>query len=158
MFTSQPINRQQGDHQGLSTPRGQHRHDQPGHDQADVGATSFERDHELTVLARERETLVQIERALAHMVKQLRDPEAFLRKVQELYASPETDQLAEATKKLTDTVASNKEVQGKLTAAFEELDLRVVSQYRERFPGAVIGYSGQMDDCVRGNGRASSCQ
>ena len=27
-------------------------------------------------------------------------------------------------------------------AAFEELDLRVVSQYRERFAGAVIGYSG----------------
>ena len=27
-------------------------------------------------------------------------------------------------------------------AAFEELDLRVVGQYRERFPGAVIGYSG----------------
>jgi N-acetylneuraminate synthase/sialic acid synthase len=27
-------------------------------------------------------------------------------------------------------------------AAFEELDLRVVSQYRERFPGAVIGFSG----------------
>jgi sialic acid synthase len=27
-------------------------------------------------------------------------------------------------------------------AAFEELDLRVVSQYRERFPGAVVGYSG----------------
>ena len=27
-------------------------------------------------------------------------------------------------------------------AAFEELDLRVVQQYRERFPGAVIGYSG----------------
>jgi N-acetylneuraminate synthase/sialic acid synthase len=27
-------------------------------------------------------------------------------------------------------------------AAFEELDLRVVAQYRERFPGAVIGYSG----------------
>ena len=27
-------------------------------------------------------------------------------------------------------------------AAFEELDLRVVTQYRERFPGAVIGYSG----------------
>src|SRR5918992_1355465 len=27
-------------------------------------------------------------------------------------------------------------------AAFEELDLRVVNQYRERFPGAVIGYSG----------------
>jgi sialic acid synthase len=27
-------------------------------------------------------------------------------------------------------------------ASFEELDLRVVDQYRERFPGAVIGYSG----------------
>jgi sialic acid synthase len=27
-------------------------------------------------------------------------------------------------------------------AAFEELDLRVVEQYRDRFPGAVIGYSG----------------
>lgn len=27
-------------------------------------------------------------------------------------------------------------------AAFEELDLRVVEQYRERFPGAVVGYSG----------------
>ena len=27
-------------------------------------------------------------------------------------------------------------------AAFDELDLRVVEQYRERFPGAVIGYSG----------------
>jgi sialic acid synthase len=27
-------------------------------------------------------------------------------------------------------------------AAFEELDLRVITTYRERFPGAVIGYSG----------------
>jgi N-acetylneuraminate synthase/sialic acid synthase len=27
-------------------------------------------------------------------------------------------------------------------AAFEELDLRVVNQYRERFPDAVVGYSG----------------
>lgn len=27
-------------------------------------------------------------------------------------------------------------------AAFEELDLRVIEQYREHFPGAVIGYSG----------------
>ena len=27
-------------------------------------------------------------------------------------------------------------------AAFEELDLRVIEQYREQFPGAVIGYSG----------------
>jgi RNA polymerase-binding protein DksA len=41
--------------------------DGAGHDQADVGATSFERDHELTVLARERETLAQIDRALAHI-------------------------------------------------------------------------------------------
>jgi N-acetylneuraminate synthase/sialic acid synthase len=27
-------------------------------------------------------------------------------------------------------------------AAFEELDLRVITQYRDRFPGAVIGFSG----------------
>ena len=27
-------------------------------------------------------------------------------------------------------------------AAFEELDLRVIATYRERFPGAVVGYSG----------------
>ena len=27
-------------------------------------------------------------------------------------------------------------------ASFEELDLRVIDQYRQRFPGAVIGYSG----------------
>lgn len=41
--------------------------DGAGHDQADVGATSFERDHELTVLAKERESLAQIERALSHI-------------------------------------------------------------------------------------------
>ncbi len=41
--------------------------DGAGQDQADVGATSFERDHEFTVLAKERETLVQIDRALAHI-------------------------------------------------------------------------------------------
>ena len=41
--------------------------DGAGQDQADVGATSFERDHELTVLARERETLLQIDRALARI-------------------------------------------------------------------------------------------
>ena len=41
--------------------------DGAGHDQADVGATSFERDHELTVLAKERETLGQLDRALAHI-------------------------------------------------------------------------------------------
>ena len=41
--------------------------DGAGLDQADVGATSFERDHELTVLAKERETLAQIDRALSHI-------------------------------------------------------------------------------------------
>ena len=41
--------------------------DGAGQDQADVGATSFERDHEFTVLAKERETLDEIERALAHI-------------------------------------------------------------------------------------------
>ncbi len=38
--------------------------DGAGHDQADMGATSFERDQELTVVANEREMLAQIERAL----------------------------------------------------------------------------------------------
>ncbi len=41
--------------------------DGAGQDQADVGATSFERDHELTVLAKEREAIDQIGRALAHI-------------------------------------------------------------------------------------------
>ncbi len=41
--------------------------DGAGHDQADVGASSFERDHELTVLAKEREALAQIERALTRI-------------------------------------------------------------------------------------------
>ncbi len=41
--------------------------DGAGHDQADVGATSFERDHELTVLAKEKETLGQLDTALAHI-------------------------------------------------------------------------------------------
>jgi DnaK suppressor protein len=41
--------------------------DGAGHDQADMGATSFERDHELTVLNNEREKLAQIDRALARI-------------------------------------------------------------------------------------------
>jgi RNA polymerase-binding protein DksA len=41
--------------------------DGAGHDQADMGATSFERDHELIVLNNEREKLAQIDRALARI-------------------------------------------------------------------------------------------
>jgi len=41
--------------------------DGAGHDQADVGATSFERDHELTVLSSERDKIAQIERALGRI-------------------------------------------------------------------------------------------
>ena len=41
--------------------------DGAGHDQADMGATSFERDHELTVVINEREMLLQIDRALARI-------------------------------------------------------------------------------------------
>lgn len=41
--------------------------DGAGQDQADVGATSFERDHELAVLAKERDAIEQIDRALAHI-------------------------------------------------------------------------------------------
>jgi RNA polymerase-binding protein DksA len=41
--------------------------DGAGQDQADVGATSFERDYELTVLNSERDKLAQIERALARI-------------------------------------------------------------------------------------------
>ncbi len=41
--------------------------DGAGHDQADMGATSFERDHELTVLSNERDKLAQIERALSRI-------------------------------------------------------------------------------------------
>jgi DnaK suppressor protein len=41
--------------------------DGAGHDQADMGATSFERDQELTVLNNEREKLLQIDRALARI-------------------------------------------------------------------------------------------
>ncbi|MDN5893907.1 MAG: TraR/DksA family transcriptional regulator [Nocardioides sp.] len=38
--------------------------DGAGHDQADVGASSFERDHELTVVNNARDMLAQIGRAL----------------------------------------------------------------------------------------------
>lgn len=41
--------------------------DGAGQDQADVGATSFERDHELAVLAKEREAIEQMDRALGHI-------------------------------------------------------------------------------------------
>ncbi len=41
--------------------------DGAGHDQADMGATSFERDHELTVVNNEREMLAQTTRALARI-------------------------------------------------------------------------------------------
>ena len=41
--------------------------DGAGHDQADMGATSFERDHELTVVNNEREMLAQTDRALARI-------------------------------------------------------------------------------------------
>ena len=41
--------------------------DGAGLDQADVGATSFERDHELSVLNSERDKLAQIDRALGRI-------------------------------------------------------------------------------------------
>ena len=41
--------------------------DGAGQDQADMGATSFERDHEMTVLNSERDKLAQIERALGRI-------------------------------------------------------------------------------------------
>ena len=41
--------------------------DGAGHDQADMGATSFERDHELTVVNNERDMVAQIDRALGRI-------------------------------------------------------------------------------------------
>ncbi len=41
--------------------------DGAGQDQADLGATTFERDHEMSVLNNEREKLAQIDRALARI-------------------------------------------------------------------------------------------
>lgn len=54
------IEKQESELTGLMRDAG----DGAGHDQADMGATSFERDHELTVLSNERDKLAQIERAL----------------------------------------------------------------------------------------------
>ena len=41
--------------------------DGAGQDQADIGSSTFERDHELTVLGLERDKLAQIDRALARI-------------------------------------------------------------------------------------------
>ncbi|MEJ7795309.1 MAG: TraR/DksA family transcriptional regulator, partial [Nocardioides sp.] len=54
---------QEADLAGLMRDAG----DGAGQDQADMGATSFERDHELTVVTIEREKLAQIDRALARI-------------------------------------------------------------------------------------------
>ncbi|MGZ5405344.1 MAG: TraR/DksA family transcriptional regulator [Nocardioides sp.] len=54
---------QEADLAGLMRDAG----DGAGHDQADMGATSFERDHELSVVNNEREKLAQIDRALARI-------------------------------------------------------------------------------------------
>jgi DnaK suppressor protein len=57
------ITEQESELSGLMRDAG----DGAGHDQADMGATSFERDHELTVLNNERDKLAQIERALTRI-------------------------------------------------------------------------------------------
>jgi RNA polymerase-binding protein DksA len=57
------IEKQESELNGLMRDAG----DGAGHDQADMGATSFERDHELTVLSNERDKLAQIDRALARI-------------------------------------------------------------------------------------------
>ena len=57
------INAQEAELSGLLKDSG----DGAGQDQADMGATSFERDHELTVLNNERDKLAQIDRALARI-------------------------------------------------------------------------------------------
>jgi RNA polymerase-binding protein DksA len=54
---------QESDLSGLMRDSG----DGAGQDQADVGASSFERDHELTVLTMERERLAQVEHALSRI-------------------------------------------------------------------------------------------
>jgi RNA polymerase-binding protein DksA len=57
------VEKQESELNGLMRDAG----DGAGHDQADMGATSFERDHELTVLSNERDKLAQIDRALARI-------------------------------------------------------------------------------------------
>jgi DnaK suppressor protein len=54
------LSQQEAELSGLMRDSG----DGAGHDQADMGATSFERDHELTVVNSERDKLAQIERAM----------------------------------------------------------------------------------------------
>jgi RNA polymerase-binding protein DksA len=57
------VEKQESELNGLMRDAG----DGAGHDQADMGATSFERDHELTVLSNERDKLAQIDRALSRI-------------------------------------------------------------------------------------------
>ncbi|THV18797.1 TraR/DksA family transcriptional regulator [Nocardioides caeni] len=61
--SAQILEEQEADLSGLLRDSG----DGAGQDQADLGATSFERDHELTVLNSEREKVAQIDRALARI-------------------------------------------------------------------------------------------
>jgi DnaK suppressor protein len=61
--SSSIIEKQESELSGLMRDAG----DGAGHDQADMGATSFERDQELIVLNNERDKLAQIERALARI-------------------------------------------------------------------------------------------
>ncbi|MFC7503302.1 TraR/DksA family transcriptional regulator [Nocardioides sp. GCM10030258] len=63
VHSSEILEAQEADLTGLLRDSG----DGAGQDQADLGATSFERDHELTVLNHEREKLAQIDRALARI-------------------------------------------------------------------------------------------
>ncbi len=57
------VGEQQSELTGLLRDSG----DGAGHDQADVGASSFERDYELTVLNNEHDKLAQIDRALTRI-------------------------------------------------------------------------------------------
>ncbi len=61
--SSEILEQQENELTGLMRDSG----DGAGHDQADMGATSFERDHELAVLNIEREKVAQIDRALSRI-------------------------------------------------------------------------------------------